>query len=417
MNNGEPLDQNAAGTLNKKSHLRIIIIFAVVIIVSIVLILIAGISMRPVFIGCFLALLMKPMCNVLDRRIGEYASRKRPLSDKKLTLIHLASITITYIVWFGIVLLFFIIVIPRLGIALTTIISKLPTFIDELYHFALSLVDEGGIFSDYSENIIEIANRSWNEWYATELQPMLNKLAGAMINGISGMFSLIFDIFVGAIISAYLLASRKKLAAQGKLVIYAMCGANLGNNVINEFKFANKMFSGYFVGHLIDSALVGLSCYFGMLLLRIPYAVLVSVIVAVTNMIPFFGPYIGAIPSAIIIMTESPIKAIIFFIMAMLIQQIDGNIICPKIVGSSTGLSSFWVLFAILLFSGLFGFIGMLLGVPIFAVIYDIIEKFVRYCLEKRGQHAKLEQYDKQYPDEKTVERQKQLDNAASEDK
>lgn len=398
MNNGDPLDNaQVQRPLSRKAHIRIILIFSLVIIATAVMLVFARGAIRPVLIGCFLALLMKSMCNVIERRLTLISERKKPITPKKHKLIAFASIAMTYVAWAGIIILFLVIVVPRVGIALNTIISRLPAFMNDLYQFALSLVDEGGIFSDYSENIIEIVNKSWNEWYNTELQPTISKLAGIMINGISGMFSLIFDIFVGAIISAYLLAERKKLAAQLKLVIYAMCGEGLGNTVIDELKFANKMFSGYFIGHLIDSALVGAVCYLAMLALRLPYAVLVSVIVGVTNMIPFFGPYIGAIPSAIIIMTVSPWKALIFFVMAMLLQQIDGNIICPKIVGSNTGLSSFWVLFSILLFTGLFGFVGTLIGVPIFAVVYDIAKKLIFHCLEKRGQQHEVKKYRETY--------------------
>lgn len=408
MNNGDRLDDTAVRRpLSRRSHITIILVFSVVMIATVMLLVFARRAIRPVLIGCFLALLMKSMCNVVEGKLTHFAERKKPMSRKKHLLISFASIAVTYVVWAGIVILFLVIVIPRVGVAINTIISRLPAFMNELYRFALSLVDEGGILSDYSENIIEIVNKSWNDWYSTELQPMLSKLAGIMLNGISGMFSLIFDIFVGAIISAYLLAERKKLASQLKLVLYAMCGRELGGTVIDELKFANKMFSGYFLGHLIDSAMVGIVCYFAMLVLKLPYAVLISVIVGVTNMIPFFGPYIGAIPSAIIIMTVSPIKAVVFFVMAMLLQQIDGNIICPKIVGSNTGLSSFWVLFSILLFTGLFGFVGTIIGVPIFAVLYDIAKKLIFHCLEKRGEGHEVERYREAYAQQEQTDEDK----------
>ena len=183
-----------------------------------------------------------------------------------------------------------------------------------------------------------------------------------------------------------------------KTILHAMLGARFARPVIDELKYANKMFSSYFMGSIIDSSIVGIICYIGTLIFSIPYGVLVAVIVGVTNIIPFFGPYIGMIPSAVIIMTVSPVKAVVFVIMMIVVQQIDGNIICPKIVGSTTGLSSFWVLFGILLFGGLYGFIGMIIGVPVFAVIYDVVKKTVCYCLDLRGESAVMEEYNSRFP-------------------
>ncbi len=163
------------------------------------------------------------------------------------------------------------------------------------------------------------------------------------------------------------------------------------------------MFSGYFVGSLIDSAIVGGVCYLACLIMKTPYTILVSVIVCVTNLIPFFGPWIGLFCSCVIILTQSPIHALTFAIVVWVIQQIDGNILAPRIHGSQTGLSSFWVLFAILLFGGLFGFVGMVIGVPVFAVIFDICGRLIRYCLNRRGESEVIETYEKEFKGEEKV--------------
>ena len=147
---------------------------------------------------------------------------------------------------------------------------------------------------------------------------------------------------------------------------------------------SNSIFGGFIIGKIIDSAIIGVLCFIGVSLLNMPYALLVSVFVGVTNVIPYFGPFIGAIPSAILIMIVDPMKGLYFIIFILLLQQLDGNIIGPTILGDSTGLSAFWVLFSILLFGGLFGVVGMIIGVPTFAVFYYVVKLFITQKLEEK---------------------------------
>ena len=184
---------------------------------------------------------------------------------------------------------------------------------------------------------------------------------------------------------------------------------------------SNEIFGGFIIGKIIDSAIIGVLCYIGCLILNIPSSLLVAVIVGVTNVIPFFGPFIGAIPSILIVLIQSPIHGIYLAIFILILQQVDGNIIGPKILGDTTGLSSFWVLFAILVAGGLFGFFGMLLGVPVFAVIYYIFQEIIKYRMEKRklssdtDDYVKLLYIDSQtkemiYEEEKSVEKEEKVE-------
>lgn len=357
-------------------------------------------SLRPVFIGCALAMLMKSMCNILYGKGEVFFGKRCELNDKKRGWLHIGSIALTYVIWLSILYAFAALVVPKFTEALMTIVKSIPSAVTSAVAFIEKFITEHPTLSEYSETIIETTVNKLADWAKNDLTKALGTIANSLIGGISGTVSLLFDTVVGVIISFYLLLGRRKLAAQLKVVLHAMLGERFATPVIDELKFANKMFSGYFMGSLIDSTLVGIICYIGTLIFNIPYGVLVAVIVGVTNIIPFFGPYIGMIPSAVIIMTVSPLKALIFVIMMVIVQQIDGNIICPKIVGSTTGLSSFWVLFAILLFGGLFGFVGMIIGVPVFAVFYDIIEKTVRYCLYIRNEDGVMEAYDSRFPKE-----------------
>ena len=173
--------------------------------------------------------------------------------------------------------------------------------------------------------------------------------------------------------------------------------------LLSEVAFVDRMFGGFIDGKILDSAIIGVLCYIGCVIFRFPNALLVSAIVGITNVIPFFGPFIGAIPSILLILIEDPIKAIWFGIFVLLLQQLDGNVIGPKILGDRTGISSFWVLFTIVLFGGLWGVVGMVIGVPLFAVIYDIVKKLVRRGLHNKGQMQMWEQYKADYPDEEAA--------------
>ena len=174
------------------------------------------------------------------------------------------------------------------------------------------------------------------------------------------------------------------------------------NNVIEELRFVNQMFGGFIIGKLVDSLIIGIICFIGTSLMKMPFTLLISVIIGVTNIIPFFGPFIGAIPTGFLVLLVSPVKCIYFLIFILLLQQFDGNILGPKILGDSTGLSSFWVLFSILLFGGLFGFVGMIIAVPAFAVIYDLIARAVHFSLKNKKLSMATEDYkDLDHIDEK----------------
>lgn len=192
-------------------------------------------------------------------------------------------------------------------------------------------------------------------------------------------------MIVGLIISVYVMADQEHFAGQAKKIVYAMFKPVRANVIVDTVRKSNEIFSGFISGKILDSAIIGVLAYIVLAIMKMPDTVLVAVIIGVTNVIPFFGPFIGAVPSFIIIVLQNPIQGLYFLIFIVVLQQIDGNIIGPKILGSSTGLSAFWVVFAILVFGGLWGFPGMLLGVPLMAVIYYVAQKTVSYFLKKRG--------------------------------
>ena len=227
---------------------------------------------------------------------------------------------------------------------------------------------------------------------------MQNILSGAAL-GVLNVVVVLKNLIIGIIVAVYMLASRKRFVQQGKLVLYSIFKPRWAELIKEEAKYADKMFGGFINGKILDSAIIGVLCYIACLIFKFPSALLVSVIIGVTNVIPFFGPFIGAIPATLLILIQNPIKALWFVLFVLVLQQVDGNIIGPKILGNTTGLSSFWVLFAILLFGGLWGFVGMIIGVPLFAVIYDIIKKLVIHGLKRNEELEMVNTYHDHFGD------------------
>ena len=244
------------------------------------------------------------------------------------------------------------------------------------------------------KTIVNEGTDMFQKWLRTDLLNIVNEWMSTLTVGVINVFSELFDLLIGVIVSIYVLFSKETFMRQSKKAVYAFLSPHNANLILHFTQKSNEIFGGFIIGKLIDSVIIGVLCFVGLSLLKMPYTLLVSVIVGATNVIPFFGPYIGAIPSAILILLEDPVKGIYFIIFILILQQIDGNLIGPKILGNSTGLTAFWVVFAILLGGGLFGFVGMLLGVPTFAVIYYIIQMLVNNRLEKKELPIESDCYD-----------------------
>ena len=208
-----------------------------------------------------------------------------------------------------------------------------------------------------------------------------------------GLLVLVKDMLIAIIVSVYLLMRKDIFAAQSKKIVYSLFPTRAADLIVQEVRSAYRIMSGFITGKLLDSLIIGVICLVCCNLLQFPYPALISVIIGVTNIIPFFGPFIGAIPCGLLIFLVNPLQAVYFAIFILVLQQFDGNILGPKILGDSTGLASFWVLFSILLFGGLFGFAGMVLGVPVFAMFYSIVSRLVSYGLRARGLPGKTEEY------------------------
>ena len=351
--------------------------------------------LMPFIYGAVIAYLLKPVCNTIE------AFLRRFIPEKMKGLINALSVTFTIL--FGLLLIYALcmMIIPQLITSVTTLYYTAQANITKFMYWANHLE-----FIEKNEQIMELLNSAYaalntnlDTWIKNTLLPsMQNILSGAAL-GVLNVVVVLKNLIIGIIVAVYMLASRKRFVQQGKMVLYSVVKPRWASLITEEVKYADRMFGGFINGKILDSAIIGLLCYIGCLIFKFPSALLVSVIIGVTNVIPFFGPFIGAIPATLLILIQNPIKALWFVLFVLVLQQVDGNIIGPTILGNTTGLSSFWVLFAILLFGGLWGFAGMIVGVPLFAVIYDVIKKLVIHGLQRNQELTLLNSYHDQFGD------------------
>lgn len=271
-------------------------------------------------------------------------------------------------------------VLPQLVQSIIQLLPSMDTYLNEI---------SNGITAFFKSNpTLEHNFLQYYDQFSQELVKWVQSLAPQLVGlmtSVIGTVSVLFDVLVGVIIALYVLNSKDTFCAQGKKALYSMMSVKTANRVLARVNHVHRVFGGFITGKLIDSMIIGVLCFIGLKMIGIKYELLIAVIIGVTNIIPFFGPFIGAIPSALLIAAINPWHALYFCIFILFLQQFDGNILGPKILGDSTGLSSFWVMFAILVFGGVFGFVGMAIGVPVFAVLYSIATERFNNLLKKRG--------------------------------
>ncbi len=351
--------------------------------------------LMPILDGLGLAYLLSFLLNAIEKKIlyPLAIKMKCKITDKTKKIIRNVGVFFTAVIFLLLLYSLIMLIVPQLLTSIQSIVSKIPTYFNQISIWLAATL------KNYPE-IEKLTIDYWADiesWLTTQALPsaqeMLKQASNSLLGGVWTFLVATWDFVIGFIISIYLLTGKEKFCAQSKKVIYAFLNEDKANTFLNNLRFTNKTFGGFLTGKILDSLIIGILCYIGMEILKLPYALLVSVIVGITNIIPFFGPYLGAVPSAIIILMVSPSKALYFLIFILVLQQFDGNILGPKILGDSTGLSSFWVIFSITLFGGLMGILGMFIGVPLFAVIYAAFKTIVNQKLEKKGLTAETAFY------------------------
>ena len=349
----------------------------------------------PIIDGFVLAYLFTPILNKIEKKliIPLYNKAGISMTPKTKRRIRGISILATLVLIFLILYELFALILPEIVRSIQSIIFQFPIYVNNLSNWALLLLKDNpdleatvdALINQYSAKVLEYVN--------TNLLPHINELLKTVSLSVIGIFKALWNLVIGFIISIYLLGSKEKFAGQAKKIVYAVLDRKAGNEMISNFRFIHSTFIGFIGGKIVDSILIGILCFICTSIIGTPYAILVSMIIGVTNVIPFFGPWIGGIPSALLVLMVDPKQALYFGILIIFIQQFDGNILGPKILGDSTGLSGFWVIFAITIFGGLVGVLGMVVGVPIFAVFYAGVKSLVNRKLQKKNLPTDLSPY------------------------
>lgn len=349
----------------------------------------------PIIYGLVIAYLLTPIISWMEHSIFiPICQRMEWELDKKCKKrMRGLSILITVLLFLGAIYGLCVMIIPQLINSLTNIVILFPTYEKNLESLITKILADNPQIESLVNNMLNEYSGELTNWMNTKLIPQLNVILREVSVSVFGIIKVLWNLIIGIIISIYVLGSKELFAAQSKKIIYAFMDEKNGNQFIQDCRFVNKTFGGYISAKLLDSLIIGILCFIGMTILNLPYAVLISVIVGVTNIIPFFGPYIGAIPSTLLILMVNPMQALYFAIFVLLLQQFDGNFLGPKILGNSTGLSSFWVIFSITLLGGYYGIVGMAIGVPVFAVLYAMVRRWVNGALKKKGLSADTEEY------------------------
>ncbi|MDE6424834.1 MAG: AI-2E family transporter [Ruminococcus sp.] len=333
----------------------------------------------PIIWGLIIAYLLNPVMLWIEKRLKKLTekTKKRPKITRAI------SVTLTMIVFLAMLIALCSIIVPKVTDSLMGIIDNIGTYFNNLEKWI------NGILAKYPE-ILSLANSQIENFETTlmdainQIMPKIGDVMKTITDGTLTFLVAIKDFLIGVIVSVYFLMDKEHFQAGLKKIIYAFFPERASSGVLRICSQVNTSISGFISGKIIDSIIIGCLCFICMTIMKLDFIVLISVIVGITNIIPFFGPFIGAVPSAILLLVSTPKQVIPFLILIFIIQQLDGNIIGPKILGQSIGISAFWVLFSILVGGGLFGFAGMILGVPIFAVLYSLINQFINYRLEAK---------------------------------
>lgn len=350
--------------------------------------------LRPFLFGGVIAYLVTPLARWITNRL---------FRGKHGGLANVLALLIAILIVIGVILL----IVPQLVSSVIEVAKAAPAQFNALRDKFWVLLNQYVEAHPEHAEFIQDAVEKVTAWFsgfvgknldsAEEIADRVTPILVGSASTVTGAFGVFKDLFIGAIVALYFLSRRRQLAAQSKMVLRGALKPAWAEWILNEVKFADRMFNGFFVGKLLDSAIVGVICFIGCLAMGFKQALLIAVIVGVTNIIPFFGPFIGAIPCALLLLLENPMHALMFLVFVILLQQLDGNVIGPKILGDSTGLSALWVMFGILLFGGLWGIMGMLVGVPLMAVIYDIVRQLTFKGMRQRGYDADIEDYNREF--------------------
>ena len=347
-------------------------------------------ALGPVLTGILFAYLLNPAMEFLERRFKRMFAKAITKHEKLRAMPRVLGSFLAVLLFAGSVVLLTVSTFSQVVDGISTFIDKLPEYIDNLTAWVDGFLHNNSALTKYINELIERISASEFGTGQVDTVDITQKILSALASGAAGTFGFVYDVVVGFVITVYLLISKERFLRQWKQILYAAVPEKTAERIDKGMTDANKIFGTAILGKMIDSLLVGAICFMSNKIMGMPYATLIAVIIGVTNMVPYFGPIFGAIPCILLLLMESPVKALYFLIFIVVLQQIDANLIDPRIVGKSIGLPAFWELFACLLGGGLFGVLGLILGVPVFALVYQITKNVVQKRLEDRCKFGQL---------------------------
>lgn len=367
--------------------------------------------LRPIFIGMIIAFLLLPIHRKILKFMTAMTTTARLDDSRNVRFLNALAILFSLLFAFVLLYLLMAMVIPQVYLSVVGLVNAFPSYISSVQNWLLVFLDNNPDIQSAIMPLYNSAAASLEQWLTSEILPNLESVTSTIhwlrdsvlpnftgvVSNVSAMFLsflvLVKDLLIALIVSVYLLIRKDIFAAQSKKIIYSIFPPRQGDLIVAEARSAYRILSGFINGKLLDSLIIGIITLICCNVFHFPYPALIATIIGVTNIIPFFGPFIGAIPCALLILLVSPLQCLYFVLFVFILQQFDGNILGPKILGDSTGLASFWVLFSILLFGGLFGFAGMVLGVPVFAMIYSVCRRLVYRGLSRHHLPIHTEYY------------------------
>ena len=350
-------------------------------------------ALTPVLIGLVFAYVLNPLHNLMTKLTYKFVSKKAKTEQKAAKLSAGLGLLLTVLIFLGLIIGLLVILLPALKDSLVNLYNKLPTYVENIRTTLNGWFESSPSVQEVVNSYLSNFETMMNTLFKETLLPNMDTILANVTSGVWEGIKALLNVIIGLIFAIYILAQKKKFAAQSKKLLFSVCSKKRGNKVLHAVNYVDSVFGGFVNGKIIDSLLIGIMCLLFCSITDMPYGILVSVIVAVTNIIPFFGPFIGLIPSGVLILVESPKMALIFIIYVTVIQQLDANLLQPIVLGDATGLSGFWVLFSITVGSSMFGFMGMLLAVPVFAIFATLFEMSTKHRLKYRTMTNNTEYY------------------------
>ncbi len=351
--------------------------------------------LRPILLGAAFAYVLNPLLKLYERfvfgKLFDKIFKKKPKIAHKFK--RAVSIIFTFATALAIVAGLVVLIVPELYKNIQDMVWSFPVYVSNAVEYIEQLQEDYPEIADTLMQYPQLVLDYVNNWATKTLLPNASEVIANISLGIYGTFKALLDVVVGLIIAIYLLGSKEKYSAGVKKYLYALFDRNTAYNIISIAKYTDNHFGKFIVGKILDSAIIGVLSFVVFSIFDIPYTLLVSVVIGITNVIPFFGPFLGAIPCGVLILLVNPVKALVFVILIFAIQQLDGNVIGPKILGDTTGLDSFAIVFSILVFGGFFGIFGMFIGVPVFATIFGIVNHACDAKLKKKNMPVDLKAY------------------------